>query len=265
MVLDIEPDPRPNTHSVSYLYFRYNKIYGAIHGQMAAIGGYGPSRNIYIEGNYVFAGANHGIWSFSEPQAGFRNTNIVFRNNVGEQTFWEDPGWRGVMLLCDTDGATVTGNSQPTVAGKMPGVSINNSTSVSVSQTPSRDFREDTDQRLRLSLILRLARVPDSTGGCPNNASATVASRDGAATEWIDDGSREDISRAACRYHILRLSPSLHRHCARAARLRQVHGLTPATPVVPLLRPCDPAIATMRTRLDVGRHQDPTLHQRCAR
>ena len=133
MVLDIEPDPRPNTHSVSNVYFRYNKIYGAIHGQMAAIGGYGPSRNIYIEGNRVFAGANHGIWSFSEPRAGFRNTNIVFRNNVGDQTFWADPGWRGVMLLCDTDKATVTGNRQPTVAGKMPGVSINNSTSVSVS------------------------------------------------------------------------------------------------------------------------------------
>jgi hypothetical protein len=132
MVLDVEPDPRTTPHSVSTLYFRNNVMSGRIQGQMAAIGGYGPSSNIYIDSNYVKAGQNYGIWSFSEPRNGFRNKNVVFRNNIGEQTFWADPGWRGVVLLCDTDGASVTGNRQPTTSGKMPGVSINASTGVSV-------------------------------------------------------------------------------------------------------------------------------------
>ena len=132
-VFDLEPDAKAGTpHHIDTAWIRNNTVSGYVASHFFGATGPGPSRNIYVENNRVLAGANHGIWSLSEPRGGFRNTNIVFRNNVGEQQFWEDPGWRGVFLVCDTDGATVSGNTQPISSGMMPGVQISSSTSVLV-------------------------------------------------------------------------------------------------------------------------------------
>jgi hypothetical protein len=133
-VIDLEPDAKPGTpHHIDTVHIRNNTVTGRVASHFFGATGPGPSRNIFVENNRVVGGSNRGIWSLSEPKAGFRNSNIVFRNNVGEQPFYEDPGWRGVVLICDTDGAIVTGNSQPIVAGTMPGVQVNSSTGVSVS------------------------------------------------------------------------------------------------------------------------------------
>jgi parallel beta-helix repeat protein len=143
-VFDLEPDAQAGTpHHIDRAYIRHNTVSGYVASHFFGAGGPGPSTNIYVENNRVLAGPNRGIWSLSEPRGGFRNSNIVFRNNVGEQTFWEDPGWRGVLLVCDTDGATVSGNSQPISSGMMPGVQIAGSSGVSVS---SNNFPGATTQ-----------------------------------------------------------------------------------------------------------------------
>jgi Right handed beta helix region len=132
VAIDLEPDRASPAHYVDTVSIRDNTFGGKI---SYMVGGYGPGwmRNITVERNRVYAGTNHGIWSYFRPTSGFRASNILFRDNVGDQRFWEDPGWRGVVFFCRTDGAKVTGNHQPITAGMMPGVQAAGSTGVSVS------------------------------------------------------------------------------------------------------------------------------------
>jgi hypothetical protein len=135
--VEMEPDAASPAHFVRDVTVRFNSAGGpGVH----FIAAYGPGllQNITVEDNEVHPSGvsgkpNRGIWSYFEPTAGFRASNIIFRNNTGNGTIYEDPGWTGGLLLCDTDVATVTGNTQAIVAGSMPGVRSSGATGVSVS------------------------------------------------------------------------------------------------------------------------------------
>jgi hypothetical protein len=135
--VEMEPDPASPAHSVRNIVVRGNVAGGpGVH----FIAAYGPGvlADILVEDNRVNLSTvsgkpNRGIWSYFEPTAGFRAERITFRNNIGEGTIYENPGWEAGLLLCDTDVATVTGNTQAIVSGSMPGVRSSGSTGVSVS------------------------------------------------------------------------------------------------------------------------------------
>lgn len=129
---ELEPDPATPAHYVRDVLIRGNTVTGIGYNLLAA---YGPGliERITVEANRVLAGPNRGIWSYVEP-VGFRAASITFRDNVGEQEFWEDPcatPCRAVLRLYRTDGATVTGNTQPVTPGfGMVGVLAEDSTNV---------------------------------------------------------------------------------------------------------------------------------------
>jgi hypothetical protein len=112
-----EMEPDIDSHFVKDVTVRGNTVTGRGYNLLAL---YGPGsfERITVERNTVPAGPNRGIWSYVEPNG--RASSITFRDNVGEQEFWEDPcatPCRAVLRLYRTDGATVTGNTQPVTPG----------------------------------------------------------------------------------------------------------------------------------------------------
>jgi hypothetical protein len=90
---------------------------GGIGKHMVGVYGPGVVSNVIARRVHVAAGPNRGIWSNIEQTGGFRAVNITFEDCVGDQQFWDDPGWRGIFLAHAVDGLTIRRCSQPVTPG----------------------------------------------------------------------------------------------------------------------------------------------------
>jgi Right handed beta helix region len=137
IMYELEADSASPAHFVRNVTIR-NNVHNGAGVFFVGVYGPGPISNVLIENNRVNAGSNRGLWSYFRPTAGYRASDIVIRNNVGETAFYEDAGTsaepqNAVFYFDSTDRYTVTGNVQPVRSGMMYGVRTVRSTSPSVS------------------------------------------------------------------------------------------------------------------------------------